>query len=452
MKLHEYQSKQMFAKYGIPIPTGEVATRPADARRIASELGKRVVIKAQVLVGGRGKAGGVKLANNPDEAEKVASQILGMDIKGLTVHKVLVDEAADIKHEIYLAVTLDRVQRRVIMMASAAGGMDIEEVARTAPEKIIRVAIDPFLGLREYQTRQIAAAIGLDRSLVKDFNTIAQGLYQCFMDVDGSLAEINPLIVNGAGKLQAVDGKILTDDNALFRHGDMAVLRDVDEEAPSETEARQRGLSYIKLDGEIGCMVNGAGLAMATMDMTQLFGGSPANFLDIGGGAQADKVAAALRLILADPNVKAVLFNIFGGITRCDEVARGIVAALEEVKPHVPMVARLVGTNEEEGRRILAAAKMETAKTLAEAAQKAVAAVKGEAAVVKLAPVALKPLKGARKTTRAVPVRYSPQGVPKHAVRTVGPKKAAQKSIQRSEAKSKLAASKSKTKSKAKKK
>ncbi len=439
MKLHEYQSKQMFAKYGIPIPRGEVATRPEDARRIASELGKRVVIKAQVLVGGRGKAGGVKLANNPDEAERVTSQILGMDIKGLTVHKVLVDEAADIKQEIYLAVTLDRVQRRVIMIASAAGGMDIEEVARTAPEKIIRVAIDPFLGLREYQTRQIAYAIGLDRSLVKDFNTIAQGLYQCFIDVDGSLAEINPLIVNGAGKLQAVDGKILTDDNALFRHGDMAVLRDVDEEAPSETEARQRGLSYIKLDGEIGCMVNGAGLAMATMDMTQLFGGSPANFLDIGGGAQADKVAAALRLILADPNVKAVLFNIFGGITRCDEVARGIVAALEEVKPHVPMVARLVGTNEEEGRQILAAAKMETAKTLAEAAQKAVAAVKGEAAVVKLPPVSLKPLKYARIT--------------------IGPKKAAKKPIDRSKAKaqppamkSKPAASKSKTKSKAKKK
>ncbi len=439
MKLHEYQSKQMFAKYGIPIPRGEVATRPEDARRIASELGKRVVIKAQVLVGGRGKAGGVKLANNPDEAERVTSQILGMDIKGLTVHKVLVDEAADIKQEIYLAVTLDRVQRRVIMIASAAGGMDIEEVARTAPEKIIRVAIDPFLGLREYQTRQIAYAIGLDRSLVKDFNTIAQGLYQCFIDLDGSLAEINPLIVNGAGKLQAVDGKILTDDNALFRHGDMAVLRDVDEEAPSETEARQRGLSYIKLDGEIGCMVNGAGLAMATMDMTQLFGGSPANFLDIGGGAQADKVAAALRLILADPNVKAVLFNIFGGITRCDEVARGIVAALEEVKPHVPMVARLVGTNEEEGRQILAAAKMETAKTLAEAAQKAVAAVKGEAAVVKLPPVSLKPLKYARIT--------------------IGPKKAAKKPIDRSKAKaqppamkSKPAASKSKTKSKAKKK
>ena len=400
MKLHEFQSKQLFAKYGIPIPKGEVATTPEDARRIARDLGKRVVIKAQVLVGGRGKAGGVKLANTPDDAERVAGQILGMDIKGLTVRKVLVDEAADIRNEIYLGIVLDRVQRRAVMMASAAGGMDIEEVARTQPEKIIRVAIDPFLGLREYQTRQIAYGIGLKREQMKDFNTIAQGLYRCFVDLDGSLAEINPLIVNGDEQLQAVDGKILVDDNALYRHPDLAAMRDVDEEAPSETEARQRGLSYIKLDGEIGCMVNGAGLAMATMDMTKLFGGSPANFLDIGGGAQADKVAAALRIILADPNVKAVLFNIFGGITRCDEVARGIVAALEEVKTNVPMVARLVGTNEEEGREILAAANMGTAKTLAEAAQKAVAAVKGEAGVVKLPPVEVKALPKARKVAK----------------------------------------------------
>ncbi len=400
MKLHEFQSKQLFARYGIPIPKGEVATRPEDAYRIARDLGKRVVIKSQVLVGGRGKAGGVKLANTPDEAEKIASQILGMDIKGFTVHKVLVDEAADIKTEIYLGIVIDRVQRRAVMMASAAGGMDIEEVARVAPEKIIRVAIDPFIGLREYQTRQIADAISLKREQVKEFTAIARGLYRCFDELDASLAEINPLIVNGEGKLQAVDGKILVDDNALFRHSDLAALRDVDEEAPSETEARQRGLSYIKLDGEIGCMVNGAGLAMATMDMTKLFGGSPANFLDIGGGAQADKVAAALRIILADPNVKAVLFNIFGGITRCDEVARGIVAALDEVKPNVPMVARLVGTNEEEGRRILADAHMQTATTLAEAAQKAVAAVKGEASVVRLPPVEIKPLKAKRVSVR----------------------------------------------------
>ena len=417
MKLHEFQSKQLFAKYGIPIPRGEVATRPEDARRIARELGRRVVVKAQVLVGGRGKAGGVKLANNPDEAERVAAQILGMDIKGLIVHRVLVDEAADIRQEIYLGVVIDRVQRRAVIMASAAGGMDIEEVARTQPHKIIRVPIDPFLGLREYQTRQIAFGIGLDRGLIKDFNIVAQGLYRCFVDMDASLAEINPLIVNREGKLQAVDGKILVDDNALFRHQELAALRDIEEEAQSETEARQRGLSYIKLDGEIGCMVNGAGLAMATMDMTQLFGGSPANFLDIGGGAQADKVAAALRLILADPNVKAVLFNIFGGITRCDEVARGIVAALEEVKPNVPMVARLVGTNEEEGRRILAEAKMETAKTLAEAAQKAVAAVRGAAAVVKLPPVTVKPLPVARQVRAAKRSTKKP-GTQKRATRS----------------------------------
>jgi len=399
VKLHEYQSKHLFAKYGIPIPRGEIATTPEDARRIARDLGRRVVIKSQVLVGGRGKAGGVKLANTPDEAEVVAGQILGMNIKGLTVHKVLVDEAADIAQEIYLGIVLDRLQRRAAMMASAAGGIDIEEVARETPEKIIRVAIDPFLGLREYQTRQIAYGIGLKREMLKDFNTIAQGLYRCFVDLDASLAEINPLVVTGAGVLQALDGKILIDDNGLFRHPDLAALRDVDEEAPAETEARQRGLSYIKLDGEIGCMVNGAGLAMATMDMTKLFGGSPANFLDIGGGAQADKVAVALRIILADPHVKAVLFNIFGGITRCDEVARGIVAALEEVKPNVPMVARLVGTNEAEGRRILAAAHMQTASTLAEAAQKAVALVKGEAAVVQLPPVEIKPLKAERVAT-----------------------------------------------------
>jgi succinyl-CoA synthetase beta subunit len=411
VKLHEYQSKQLFAKYGLPIPRGEIATTPEDARRIARDLGRRVVIKSQVLVGGRGKAGGVKLANTPDEAELVAGQILGMNIKGLTVRKVLVDEAADIAQEIYLGIVLDRLQRRAVMMASAAGGMDIEEVARETPEKIIRVAIDPFLGLREYQTRQIAYGIGLKREMIKDFNAIAQGLHRCFVDLDASLAEVNPLVITGAGVLQALDGKILVDDNALYRHPDLAALRDVDEEAPSETEARQRGLSYIKLDGEIGCMVNGAGLAMATMDMTKLFGGSPANFLDIGGGAQADKVAAALRIILADPNVKAVLFNIFGGITRCDEVARGIVAAMEEVQPTVPMVARLVGTNEEEGRQVLAAANMQTASTLAEAAQKAVALVKGEAAVVQLPPVEIKPLKAKRaapkKKAAAKPVKQA---------------------------------------------
>ena len=378
MKLHEYQSKQIFARYGIPIPRGRVASTMEEAREVAVELGKRVVVKAQVLVGGRGKAGGVKVANTPDEAEQVAETILGMHIKGLAVRKVLVDEAADILHEIYLGVVINRAARRVTMMASAAGGMEIEQIARTSPEKIIKVIIDPFIGLRDYQTRHIAFALGLKGDNVRDFGVIAAGLYKAFLDCDASLAEINPLVVTSEGKLLAVDGKIVTDDNGLFRHQDLAALRDVDEETSSETEARKFGLSYIQLDGQIGCMVNGAGLAMTTMDIVKLFGGSPANFLDIGGGASADKVAAALRIILADPNVKAVLFNIFGGITRCDEVARGIVAALQEVPTQVPMVVRLVGTNEEEGRAILAGAKMQTASTLVEVAQKAVAAAKGE--------------------------------------------------------------------------
>jgi len=264
------------------------------------------------------------------------------------------------------------------MICSASGGMDIEEVARTAPEKIVKVQIDPCLGLRDYQARQIAFAIGLKGDLIRDFVAIASGLYKVFLDTDASLAEINPLVVTQAGTLLAVDGKIVVDDNGLFRHPDIAAMRDADEQTSLETEARTFGLSYIQLDGQIGCMVNGAGLAMTTMDIVKLFGGSPANFLDVGGGATSDKVAAALRIILADPKVKAVLFNIFGGITRCDEVAHGIVTALQQVPTNVPMVVRLVGTNEEEGRAILAGAKMQTANTLAEAAQMAVAAAKGE--------------------------------------------------------------------------
>ncbi len=374
MKLHEYQSKRIFSDYGVPIPKGDVADTPEKARQIAARLGKRVVVKSQVLVGGRGKAGGIRLADHPDEAEKMADQILGMDIKGLVVKKVLVDEAADIAKEIYLGIVIDRAQRRPVMMASAEGGVEIEEVARATPERIVKVTIDPFLGLQPFQGRELAFGIGLSKDLVRDFVKIAQGLYQAFVGCDASLAEINPLVVTGEGKLLAVDGKMLLDDNALFRHFELAEMRDADEETAEEQEARRHGLSYVKLDGEIGCMVNGAGLAMATMDITKLYGGEPANFLDIGGGAQEERVAAALRIILSDPNVKAVLFNIFGGITRCDEVARGILAALEEVSTDVPMVARLVGTNEEEGRQILAEAEMMTAATLAAAAQKAVAA------------------------------------------------------------------------------
>ncbi len=378
MKLQEFQAKRIFGQYGIPVPQGEVAETPEEARDIAKRLGGPVVVKSQVLVGGRGKAGGIKLAQTPDEAEQVAGRILGMDIKGLTVKKVLIDPAADIKTELYLGMVLDRARRRVVVMASSAGGVDIEEVAATTPEKIITVAVDPCLGMREYQARNIGVSIGLPRELLGKFAQICQGLYNCYMGTDASLAEINPLAILGDGTLKALDGKIVLDDSALFRHPDLAAMRDEDEETSEEREARLNGLSYVKLDGQIGCMVNGAGLAMATMDIIKLYGGEPANFLDVGGGAKADKVAAALRIILSDPNVKAVMFNIFGGITRGDEVARGILQALDEVKTDVPMVVRLVGTNAEEGRALLAEAKMATAETLAEAAEKAVAAARGE--------------------------------------------------------------------------
>ncbi|MFQ6099666.1 MAG: ADP-forming succinate--CoA ligase subunit beta [Anaerolineae bacterium] len=383
MKLHEYQSKQLFAAHGVPIPVGDIAATPEEARRIAEELGRPVVVKSQVLVGGRGKAGGIKLAQTPDEAERVAGQILGMEIKGLPVRKVLLDEAADIRQEIYLGIVVDRANRRPVMMASSEGGMEIEQVARTNPEAIKEVTIDPFLGLRGYQTLTLAKGIGLVGEHFRGLDQVARGLYEAFMAYDASLAEINPLVVTGRGELLAVDGKMVLDDNSLFRHPDLAEMRDVDEETQAEREAREAGLSYVQLDGEIGCMVNGAGLAMATMDIIKHFGGAPANFLDIGGGAKAERVAAALRLILADPNIKAVLFNIFGGITRCDEVAKGIVAAFEEVKPGVPLVARLVGTNEEEGRAILEGSgyQLITAATLAEAARRAVAAARGELAM-----------------------------------------------------------------------
>lgn len=377
MKLHEYQSKRIFAKYGVPIPKGDVATKAAEARDIARELGGPVVIKSQVLVGGRGKAGGIKVAKNPDEAEALADTILGMDIKGLTVEKVLVDEAADIKKEIYLGIVIDRAQQKPVVITSAEGGVEIEEVAKTNPDAIIRLPIDPQWGLMDYQARNLAFDLGFRGAHINSFVQIAKGLYQAFINTDASLAEINPLVVTGDGRLLAVDGKIVLDDNALFRHPDLVELRDVQEESSAEREARNAGLSYVKLDGEIGCMVNGAGLAMATMDITKYYGGEPANFLDIGGGAKADKVAAALRIILSDPKVKAVLFNIFGGITRCDEVAKGILEALQQVNTNVPMVARLVGTNEEEGRRILAEANFPSASSLGEAAEKAVALARG---------------------------------------------------------------------------
>jgi succinyl-CoA synthetase beta subunit len=377
MKLHEYQSKQIFSNYDVPIPSGRVAANAAEAKQITEELGGRVVIKSQVLVGGRGKAGGIRLAKSPQEAEELATQILGMEIKGLPVRKILVDEAASIETEIYLGITNDRAERKPVMMGSSAGGVEIEQVAEETPEKIVKVHIDPLLGLRDFQARDLAAGIDLPREHWRTFGQIAHGLWHAYLDNDATLAEINPLVITSQNRLLAVDGKMVLDDNALFRHPELTEMRDLDVEPEAETEARKYNLSFIKLDGQIGCMVNGAGLAMATMDIIKLYGGAPANFLDIGGGASSEKVSAALRIILSDPNVKAVLFNIFGGITRGDEVARGIINALQEVKTDVPMVTRLVGTNAEEGRQILSDANMITADTLVDASKKAIAAAKG---------------------------------------------------------------------------
>jgi succinyl-CoA synthetase beta subunit len=377
LKLHEYQARDILAKYGLPVTGGGVAGTPQEARTIAEQIGGKVVVKAQVFVGGRGKAGGVKLADTPAQAEQAAGQILGMNIKGLTVEKVLVAEAITYEREIYLGVVMDRAAKRIVVMASAEGGVEIEEVAKTNPDAIVKIAAHPQLGLLDYQARELAFGIGItDGKQARQFAQIASALYRIYIETDASLAEINPLVVLPGGALQALDSKLVLDDSGLFRHADLEAIRDSSDEPQAEQQAREAGITFIKLDGNIGCMVNGAGLAMATMDVVKLYGGEPANFLDIGGGAGKDKVKAALQIILADPNVKAVLFNIFGGITRVDEVARGIVAALAEVQTDVPMVARLVGTNEEEGRKILAASALIPAATLAEGAQKAVEAAR----------------------------------------------------------------------------
>lgn len=383
MNLHEYQTKFRFAEFGIPIMRGKTANTPQEVYEIARELRGPVVVKAQVLAGGRGKAGGIKVAQTPEEAEQVASKIIGMTIKRLIVRKVLVDPAANIASEIYLGIVNDRTTGKPVMMASSEGGVEIEQVAREKPEAILREQINPFLGLLDYQARNIASGINLPHEHWKTFTKIATNLFRVYMASDAVLAEINPLVITADNQLIALDGKMIVDDNALFRHSDLAEMRDTDAEPVEETQARAAGISYVKLNGQIGCMVNGAGLAMTTMDMTKLYGGDaigPANFLDIGGGAQAAKVAAALRIILADPNVKSVLFNIFGGITRCDEVARGILQALDEVKTSIPMVIRLAGTNAEEGRAIIDAAhvpNLSSAATLTEAAKKAVEAAQG---------------------------------------------------------------------------
>ena len=388
MDLHEYQAKFRFAEFGLPIPRGKVATTPEEAESIAKELGGVVVVKAQVHVGGRGKAGGVKVAKTPEEARTAAEAILGMDIKGHTVHKVLVDPGADIRSELYFAVTNDRAARRPLFMASAAGGMDIEQVNRETPEKIVRIHIDPLLGLRSYQIVQMASRMELPGELWKQFGKIAQGLYQCYINSDATLCEINPLAIvgteDGGTELRALDGKMSVDDSGLSRHPELAELRDTSEDPEEEIEARAAHLSYVKLDGQIGCMVNGAGLSMATVDMVAHFGEkdniAPANFLDVGGGANAETVATALRIILRDKNVKAILVNIFGGITRCDDVAKGLVTAFTEVKTDLPIDVRLAGTNQKEGLAILEQAampNMTSATSFYEAAQKAVEAAKG---------------------------------------------------------------------------
>ncbi|MBA4419746.1 MAG: ADP-forming succinate--CoA ligase subunit beta [Anaerolinea sp.] len=372
MKLHEYQSKQILSRYGIQIPRGRVALTANEAKQISEELGTDVIIKSQVLIGGRGKAGGIRLAKNPREAEDLATSILSMDIKGLPVRKVLVDEAINFSREIYLAIANNRITATPSIIASASGGMNIEEVAQSSPEKIIAEDIHPLLGLRDYQIRDLASSIDLPHSFWKQFMQISRALWQLFRDQDASLAEINPLVISSDNELLALDAKITIDDNALFRHPELNELRDPDAEDPTETEARKYGLSYIKLDGKIGCLVNGAGLAMAIMDMIEYYGGQPANFLDIGGGASSEKVAAAMRIILNDPSVNCILINIFGGITRCDEVARGVTQVLAEMDHPVSIIARLVGTNAQAGKDTLQHEDIHSVETLTEAAKKAV--------------------------------------------------------------------------------
>ncbi|MCA1571424.1 MAG: ADP-forming succinate--CoA ligase subunit beta [Chloroflexi bacterium] len=377
MKLQEYRSKEILARHGVPLLAGKTATTADEAREAAARIGGQVVVKAQVLVGGRGKAGGVKLAATPEEAAARAAEIIGLDITGTTVKTVLVAPAAEIAHEYYLGLILDRGSRAITVIASAEGGVEIEETAKTNPEAILRLPLHPLLGLQEHETRRIGFFLGIPTGLRKDFATVMRGLYAAFVESDADLAEINPLVVTDGGELLALDAKIVLDDSALLRHPDLEEMRDLNEEEPSEIAARDAGISFIKLDGSIGCMVNGAGLAMTTMDLVKLAGGEPANFLDIGGGAKADRVAAAFKIILDDANVKAILINIFGGITRGDEVARGIVEARSQLTRDVPMVVRIVGTNADEAKPILAEANLITADSLDDAAAKAVAAAGG---------------------------------------------------------------------------
>jgi len=382
MKIHEYQAKAILARHGVPVPRGEVTLNTADAPAIAKRLGTPVVVvKAQIHAGGRGKGGGVKLANSPDEAEKLTKDMLGMTLvthqtgpEGRVVQRVLIEEGLQMQRELYLSLLLDRAAGKPVMMASAAGGMDIEEVAAKTPEKIIKVYIEPGIGIVPFEARQLGFAIGLDGAHVNKFVKLAAALYEAFVATDASLVEINPLVITAAGELLALDAKMNFDDNALYRHPDIKDLRDTGEEDPLEIEASKFNLNYIHLDGNIGCMVNGAGLAMATMDIIKLAGGEPANFLDVGGGANAEQIRNAFKILMSDKNVKAVLINIFGGILRCDVLAQGVIAAVKELGVPVPIVIRMEGTNVEEGKRLLKESRMNftTADSMDEAANKVV--------------------------------------------------------------------------------
>jgi succinyl-CoA synthetase beta subunit len=372
MKVHEYQAKEIFARHGIPVPPGRVAHTAREAGEIAAEIGPPVMVKAQVHVGGRGKAGGIKMARSVEQAEELAGQILGMTIKGLEVGAVLIYRALDIKSEAYLGIIVDRNSGMPVVMVSAAGGVDIEEVARETPEKIHKLAVDPLYGLQSFQARDLAFRIYDDPRIALQAARILLQLYRAFWECDASLMEINPLIVSQDDQVVALDAKFNVDDNALYRQKEIAAMRDRGAEIPEELEAREKGLSYVKLDGSVGCVVNGAGLAMGTMDLIKHYGGEPANFLDIGGSSSPDKVTAAMRILLRDPNVRVVLFNIFGGITRCDDVANGLVMAIKEVGIDLPMVIRLTGTNSEEAKEILRRADLTAVDSMEEVVQKAV--------------------------------------------------------------------------------
>ena len=384
MKIHEYQGKEVLAKHGVPVPRGIVITEASEARAAAEELGGRVVVKAQIHAGGRGKGGGVKLADDPDEAVEFAEEILGMTLvtkqtgpEGKLVRTVLIEEALPIDRELYLGVVLDRSEGFPVMMASRFGGMAIEEVAEENPDAILKAHFDPDVGLHPYLSRKLAFGLGLSGDAFKMGTKFMHALAKAYSETDASLLEINPLVTTTDGRVIALDAKMNVDDSALYRHEDIAEMRDVHEEEPLEVEASKFDLNYIKLDGNIGCMVNGAGLAMSTMDIIKHYGGEPANFLDVGGDASQERVAAAFRILLSDPSVKGVLVNIFGGIVRCDMVARGVVAAAEEVKLSIPLVVRLEGTNVEEGRRVLAESGLDliVGEGMADAAEKVVAAV-----------------------------------------------------------------------------